>query len=404
MNETNINTKNNLTFFLDFTTGQKFEINGNPINSFRLTLYKFLKEKSMDIYKNKIKYCICNAKKIDFNKSLFENNIVQNCHVLCYIDDTNNINNDDNKIAVGFRLYGQITKAGCDYNGKSKLNQDNILIYLNVGNIDGFNLFGVLDGHGVNGYLVSKFCKYYFTRKMNEFAEKCKLDNISNPNQIYDKLRATDYRFLKNCFKNVDSEMSRENNFDCTLSGTTCNMVIQLNKFLICLNIGDSRSILIYDNDTNTNQGILPLSKDHTPDLPEEYDRIINSGGIAGKYIYDNKNGNVEDHIRIFKPGQNLPGIYLSRVLGDLMAKDCGVISEPQINVFKLNHNAKYLLIYSDGIWKYLKNEEIRDLGNKYYQKGDIGSFCSNLTRKAVYRWKQNGIIRDDISLVCIYF
>ena len=139
MNETNINTKNNLTFFLDFTTGQKFEINGNPINSFRLTLYKFLKEKSMDIYKNKIKYCICNAKKIDFNKSLFENNIVQNCHVLCYIDDTNNINNDDNKIAVGFRLYGQITKAGCDYNGKSKLNQDNILIYLNVGNIDGFN-------------------------------------------------------------------------------------------------------------------------------------------------------------------------------------------------------------------------------------------------------------------------
>ena len=34
----NLNTKNNIAFFLDFTTGQKFIVNGNPFNSFRLTL------------------------------------------------------------------------------------------------------------------------------------------------------------------------------------------------------------------------------------------------------------------------------------------------------------------------------------------------------------------------------
>ena len=86
------------------------------------------------------------------------------------------------------------------------------------------------------------------------------------------------------------------------------------------------------------------------------------------------------------------------------MAKRCGVISEPDIKVFKLNHNSKYLLIYSDGIWKYLKNEEIRDLGNIYIPKEEIGHFCENLVRKAVINWEEKDIIRDDISVICVFF
>ena len=177
---------------------------------------------------------------------------------------------------------------------------------------------------------------------------------------------------------------------------------LKVNKYLICANVGNSRSILIYDNDTKTNQGICPLSIDHTPDLPGEYQRIIQSGGITNKYKYEN--GIIDNNTRIFFPGQNLPGIALSRALGDLMAKRCGVISEHDIKVFKLNHNSKYLLIYSDGIWKYLKNEEIRDLGNIYIPKEEIGHFCENLVRKAVINWEEKDIIRDDISVICVFF
>ena len=86
------------------------------------------------------------------------------------------------------------------------------------------------------------------------------------------------------------------------------------------------------------------------------------------------------------------------------MAKECGVISEPGITIYKINYKIKYLVIFSDGISSYLKNEDIRDLGNIYYQSNEIGPFYSNIVKKAVCKWEHRGIWRDDITVVCIYF
>ena len=62
-----------------------------------------------------------------------------------------------------------------------------------------------------------------------------------------------------------------------------CNIVFQFGKHLVCVNVGDSRAILIYDKGDYSNQGILPLSKDHKPDLPGEIERIQMSGGLVDK-------------------------------------------------------------------------------------------------------------------------
>ena len=237
---------------------------------------------------------------------------------------------------------------------------------------------------------------------MNLFANECKSENICTPEEIYFKLKATNFDFIKNSFLNADLQMTKQNIFNYNLSGTTCNLILQLNKYLICANVGDSRSIIIYDNGTQKNQGLSILSMDHTPNLPYEYQRIIKNGCVIGKYKF--QNGNIDERLRIFKPGLNYPGISLSRTLGDLMAKECGVIREPQITEYKLNHNTKYLLIYSDGVWKYLTNQDIRDLGNQYFKKGEIGPHCSNLVKKAVQEWENAEIIRDDITIVCVYF
>ena len=135
-NKDNLNKEKIITFFLDFTTGQKFKIHGNQNDSFKYILYKFLKETSKENVKNKIKYALCNANKIDFNKSLLENKIIQNCHVVCFIGNSIKIDNECNKIATGFKYYASITKSGRDQNGFKKINQDRIIIYLNIGNID----------------------------------------------------------------------------------------------------------------------------------------------------------------------------------------------------------------------------------------------------------------------------
>ena len=46
----------------------------------------------------------------------------------------------------------------------------------------------------------------------------------------------------------------------------------------------------------------------------------------------------------------------MSRSLGDLQGKTCGVSNEPQIIVYKLSECAKYMTICSDGVWEFLTN------------------------------------------------
>ena len=78
------------------------------------------------------------------------------------------------KKGYGFGYISQITKAGRNQDGKTKTDKDTPIVHLNVGNISGFNLFGVLDGHGPHGHFVSQFCRDYFIIKMTNYAEYCK--------------------------------------------------------------------------------------------------------------------------------------------------------------------------------------------------------------------------------------
>ena len=96
-------------------------------------------------------------------------------------------------------------------------------------------------------------------------------------------------------------------------------------------------------------------------------------------------------------------GLGVSRALGDMAIKTYGVISEPQIKEYKINHNTKFLVVCSDGIWKCFSNEAVRNLGNVYYQTKDIRSFCSKLMVDSCIKWKQS-TRRDDITIVCVFF
>lgn len=196
--------------------------------------------------------------------------------------------------------------------------------------------------------------------------------------------------------------MLKQNKFEYNFSGTTCNLIFQFSKSLICASVGDSRSMLIYDNDTLTNKGIFNLSLDHKPELPSEEERIIKNGGIVD--ILKDNNGKKIGPCRIFKKGLNYPGLEISRSLGDFQAKECGVLSLPEINEYTINHNAKYLVICSKGVWEFLSNENVRDLGNIFYAKKDISGFCCKLVEEAVQKWEEHDIIRSDITIVCVYF
>ena len=304
---------------------------------------------------------------------------------------------------IGFTHKSHIIYAGIDSLGRTKINQDTTLIKINVGGIIGFNLFGVLDGHGKYGHYVSQFCRDYFIRRMEMYAYECIIRNILTPEQIYNQIKNKFINYIIDCFKSADIDMTKQSSFDYYSSGTTCNLVIQLNKNLICANVGNSRGIIIYDTNGHTNRGIYQISTDHIPELPKEYQRIINKGGMVDRFT--DKSGRKHGHNRIYKKGQATPGIHISRALGDFNAKDCGVINVPDIIEYHLNNNSKYMVICSDGIWEVLTNEYVRDLGNIYYKKGQVGPFCNNLVQIAMNNWKsQFPNYRDDIAVVCVYF
>jgi serine/threonine protein phosphatase PrpC len=325
-----------------------------------------------------------------------------------YIDaDTTNINpvlmKLQNRKGKGFKYCSDLSRAGKDAEGKIKIDQDTPLINLNVGGLEGFNLFGVLDGHGQHGHFVSQFLKDYFINRTANLVEILKTTkSISTTEELYNILKSNNFSFLIKLYNMADLELTKQNAFDYNLSGTTCNIVFQFNSHLVCLSVGDSRGILVFDQGNNTNQGIFPLSTDQKPDLPIEYQRIQSSGGYVEILLdaYGNKTGPA----RVFKPGTQYPGLAMSRSLGDLLAKECGVISTPQIVEYEINTNTKYMVICSDGIWEFIKNEQVRDLGNLFYPQNKVTDFCIELVNMAMNLWSQFETTRDDITVVSVFF
>ena len=324
-----------------------------------------------------------------------------------FYQDEINLNNiiNPNQQSKGFKCCSQLTKAGLDGNGQEKTDQDTPMLYLSVADIEGFNIFGVLDGHGNYGHFVSQFCRDYFMNKMKEYAESIMYITQSiSAEDVYLNLKQNNYSYIVELFMNIDNELSAQSDiFDCNMSGTTCNLIFQFNTHLVCFNVGDSRSILIEESSDNTNQIIRALSIDHKPDLPEELMRIKENGGMVDQIqdLYGNKLG----PNRVFKEGCVYPGLAMSRSLGDFQAKECGVIPTPEIIEYEINPNTKYFVVCSDGLWEFLTNENVRDIGNKYYyNNNDVVGFCNELVNIAVNVWGEREKARDDITVVAVFF
>ena len=237
---------------------------------------------------------------------------------------------------------------------------------------------------------------------MTNYAEYCKQNKLTTPELIYSELKKTNYGYIIDTFRKADSEMTKQKNFEYNFSGTTCNIVFQFNKYLVCASVGDSRGILVENRGDKNQSQIIELSIDHKPDLPKELERIHSRGGVVDRItnLYGDKVGPQ----RVWKAGCNYPGLAMSRSLGDFQAKECGVSSTPQIVEYTLNRNSKYLIVCSDGVWEFIKNEQVRDLADAYFIKNDISGFCTELVKFAVHSWEQFDIIRDDITVVCVYF
>ena len=274
------------------------------------------------------------------------------------------------------------TLAGYKSNGMQKLNQDKFFIKKNFLEEPEQFFIGVCDGHGMHGHIISEY--------VSELLPKNLISVINDES-------------IKTAFISTQNSLLKENTqIDSSLSGSTCTSVIISPEKIICANLGNSLAILArYENGR---YNVLNLSREHKLTEYDEMKRVLNKGGII-KQSYDIKAKEYIGPQKVFLKNSEIPGLSISRSFGDSIAHNIGVISEPEIFRFNYNGNEKFIVIATEGIWKYIDSEECVNILKEFYEKNmDAIGGLNMLVKEAFKRWKNEEGYVEDITAIVLFF
>lgn len=289
------------------------------------------------------------------------------------------------------------TRIGSANGENKKQNQDSFIIKNNFLGIYGNYFFSVCDGHGLHGHHVSRFVK----SKLPEILENCifqyksSLESTGNNTINEGALIEKSYSFA---IKTLENHLKVED-FDTDFSGTTAVSIIILGKTVICGNIGDSRAVL---GKKTFKWDFKDLSRDHKPDLQSERTRIDHYGGRI--FPYFNTNGISVGPLRVWLKDASVPGIAMSRSIGDNIAASVGVISEPEFLIHNIKREDRFIIIASDGLWEFITSKEAVDIVGQLIDEGNSHLACENLVSEAVKRWDINDGTVDDVTVLVVFF
>lgn len=275
-----------------------------------------------------------------------------------------------------------------------------------------------MDGHGKCGERVSEYVK-------NALRERLfKSDLFSN--NIEGAIR------LLLC--EIELELFQQPERYSDMSGTTlCLAVIRDNKVTVA-NIGDSRIIVSRARSTSSSSSpgsklsltsagdessesseeevdidtmrkrrrrsvcVQSLSFDHKPDVRQEYERVIASGGQVFSVRFPD--GTVGPP-RVWLGDVRFPGLAMSRSIGDFIIQSVGVISTPDIFQYDLELSEdSSLIIATDGVWDHVSNQEAAEIAAEF--QGNSNRAVAKLVATARQRWDEAGNIADDITACVI--
>ena len=303
--------------------------------------------------------------------------------------------------------YPKIIKSYYSYSVKgtySLENQDSFFYYEDFMLIKNLTLFGVCDGHGKNGQIISnKLCILFPAYLIYLLIDDTLLEEKKDINKEFFKLfkaqenpkEVKDMYILRYFFNKLNSDI---NNFalftdniqllknklhevcyychkdlqqrfgiDYEFSGSTLCCCFILGDILYIVNIGDSKMILGKFITNYNKWKPYSLSVAHSLELPSENARITAKGGRIERIR--NKFGREVGPLRVFDNDfeSNKPGLNMSRSIGDNFAKKLGVCYEPDITKYKIKKDDKIIIIATDGLYNILSNEEIVNIVGKFY-------------------------------------
>jgi serine/threonine protein phosphatase PrpC len=362
-------------------------------------------------------------------------------------------------------LFAGKTKKGYNPNNAKKSNQD--AFFMKHDPYTSSLIIGCFDGHGQYGQDVSRFCKLYMEKYL-----------CAHPSFHCDVRAAVVETTIA-----LESEMLAAPHIDTVFSGTTMSILILRGTTVFVANVGDSRVVLGhcadpkltrtitgtsgttseedchtpqshqnspcdaptieqlaegagkdssdagYDAGNDAEEGsefplgpfrppvTVQLSVDHKPDLPAERACIEQAGGRVKM---------VHTTARVYLATDDIPGLAMSRSLGDFVAHTAGVSSVPEIFEYDLsalctssmacgverggNVGGEYkqvavrsvLLIGTDGVYDMISNEAAVELAFKYW--GDPAAATEAIVSHTGKNWMARWGLADDTTLCVVNF
>ena len=234
--------------------------------------------------------------------------------------------------------------------------QDGLLIISK----DSILLAGVFDGHGTDGLKI-----------VEEVKKRIKSYFLLNSSSFLTVAQDTIKHIITECDKAIRSNAS----IDSSISG--CTAILMVITDVIHGSVGDSKSVLAMigsnpdhiptKRSVDPGRSIVPLqlSVEQRPNMREELDRIKKAGGKVQQLT--NEQGIKIGPYRVWKKVGTLPGLSMSRSIGDSRGKQIGVISTPICSSYMFDKSSDlFIVLASDGIWDVMNCQEVINFVEKF--------------------------------------
>lgn len=284
--------------------------------------------------------------------------------------------NVDARCAV--KKYSGISKKGYTPYNPRKKNQDALIMTDDPAT--NTLILCVLDGHGEYGDAVAK-----------SFRDRLSVEMIKHPCWDTNVKKASADAIAK-----IENDVLRNKRIDTEYSGTTLTMAIIRGNNITGVNIGDSRAII--GTDINEKLVAEQFTHDHKPDSLDEKKRIINAGGRVFAVEYDDGD---DGPPRVWLGHVDVPGLAMSRSLGDVVAHTAGVISEPEFSERTFDDSTdKFIVVASDGLWEFVDNTDVVEMISGTSNPTESVEI---LVKEANSRWIQEEQVIDDTTIIVAY-
>jgi serine/threonine protein phosphatase PrpC len=187
-----------------------------------------------------------------------------------------------------------------------------------------------------------------------------------------------------------------DSNIDHVFSGTTAVATMLCGQVAFTAWAGDSRAII--GRGKGPNAYPVELTHDQKPSRTDEKKRVRAQGGRVTRW---KKN---IGPLRVWLPDDWIPGLAMTRSVGDTVLSQYGVVPTPEVTVCELGPKDQFIVLASDGVWEFMSSGDVTAFVARMKAKGASPSKVANsLVAESVKKWKENEQVVDDTTAVVIY-